>query len=74
MHGETVLYNPGTNKFCVLNETAAFLWELLEETQTEAQLCERLCGEFDGVEMAAAERDVRATLEQFAALEIAVQV
>ncbi|KPK05003.1 MAG: hypothetical protein AMS20_07595 [Gemmatimonas sp. SG8_28] len=74
MQGETVLFNPGTSQFCVLNETAAFLWGLLEEPQTEEQLRERLCRAFDGVEPAAAEKDVREVLEQFAALGVAVPV
>ena len=74
MQGETVIFNPATNQFCVLNETAAFLWQLLEEPRTEEQLRDDLRGAFDGVDATAAERDVREALEQFAALGIAAPV
>ena len=73
MSGETVLYNPDTNQFCVLNETAAFIWEALEEPKTQRQLCDGLLAEFEGVDLEAAERDVEATLSQFKTMAIAVQ-
>ena len=74
MSGETVLYSPDTNRFCVLNETATFIWEALEEPHTERQLCDRLLEQFDGVDLSVAERDVEATLTEFKELAIAVQV
>lgn len=73
MAGETVLYSPDTNRFCVLNETATFIWEALEEPHTERQLCDRLLAQFDGVDLAVAERDVAATLSEFRELAIALQ-
>lgn len=72
MAGETVLYNPETNRFCVLNETASFIWETLENPHTERQLCDRLVAEFEGVDLEVAERDVAATLSVFRELAIAV--
>lgn len=72
MAGETVLYSPDTNKFCVLNETASVIWEALEEPHTERQLCDRLVAEFDGVDLEVVERDVAATLSQFRELAIAL--
>ena len=73
MAGETVLYNPDTNRFCVLNETAAFIWEALEQPRTERQLCDGLLAQFDGVDLEVAERDVAATLSEFRELAIALQ-
>lgn len=73
MSGETVLYNPDTNKFCVLNETAAFIWEALEEPQTEGRLCDLLLAQFEGVDLTVAERDVAATLSEFRELAIAIE-
>ena len=73
MSGETVLYNPDTNRFCVLNETATFIWDTLEQPQTQAQLCDRLVAHFDGVDHAVAESDVAATLSELTELAIAIQ-
>ena len=72
MGGETVLYSPDTNRFCVLNETASFIWEALQEPHTERQLCERLLAEFDEVDLTVAERDVAETLALFRELAIAL--
>jgi hypothetical protein len=73
MAGETVLYNPATNRFCVLNETATCIWDALEEPRTERELCERLLDQFDGVDLDVAERDVAATLSEFRELALALQ-
>ena len=74
MEGETVLYHPDTRKFCVLNDTAAYLWTLLEQPRSEAQLCEGLLGAFDGVDAEAVRQDVRSTLEEFEALQLTTRV
>ena len=73
MSGETVLYNPDTNRFCVLNETATFIWERLEQPQTQSQLCSQLLAHFDGVDPVVAESDVAATLSDFTDMAIAVR-
>ena len=70
MQDETVLFNPATKKFCVLNETAAHLWMLLEQPRAEAELAAGLCDEFDGVDPGVAARDVRATLNQLVDLGV----
>jgi hypothetical protein len=74
MQDEAVLFNPVTKQFCVLNETAAFLWGLLEKPQSEEDLSSQLCREFDGVERSEAAEDVQATLRQFAELKVVVSV
>lgn len=74
MQDETVLFNPATKQFCVLNATAAFLWEQLAEPQTEAELSTRLCGAFEGVEGPVAARDVQATLHRLTDLKVVVSV
>jgi hypothetical protein len=38
LHQETILFEPGTNRFCMLNGTAAFLWEQLSQPATAEQL------------------------------------
>jgi hypothetical protein len=70
MHGETVLYNPATRTFCVLNVTAAFIWDQLEEDRTAAEIAARLCERFDGVDGAGAERDVRDALNRLVEQEM----
>ncbi len=74
MQDEAVLFNPATKQFCVLNETAAFLWKQLEEPLSEADLSSRLCTEFAGVDAPVAARDVEQTLRQFTDLKIVVPV
>lgn len=67
---ETILYHPGPNRFCLLNATAACLWEALAEPRTEADLSAALCARFAGVDKATAERDVRAALEELRSLAV----
>lgn len=74
MQDETVLYNPASKQFCLLNETAAFLWDLLEAPQTEEDLAAELCDAFDGVDAEMATRDVRRTLQQLTDLGIVARV
>jgi coenzyme PQQ synthesis protein D (PqqD) len=70
MHHETVVLSPSTRKFCVLNETAAHLWTLLERPRTETELAMALCERFAGVDRSTAEADVRETLQQLVELGI----
>ncbi len=70
MKWESLLFDPATNKFCLLNETAAFLWERLETRATATQLAEELCGAFDGVESAEARRHVEEILERLGGLAL----
>jgi len=67
MLDETVLYNPSRNKFCVLNQTGARIWEHLAEPANIEQLQAAICEEFEADEEAVA-RDLRALLEQFESL------
>lgn len=64
MRAESLLFDPDSNKFCLLNETAAFLWERLAEPATTAELVSEVCGTFEGVEAAQAERDVKEWLSR----------
>jgi uncharacterized lipoprotein YajG len=54
----------------VLNETAAFIWDQLEEARTADEIAARLCESFDGVDGTEAERDVRSTLDQLVEQEM----
>lgn len=60
---ELMLFDPDTSSFFVLNRTMASIWHGCDGTLTPAGIVERLTREFDGVDPAAAEADVRQALE-----------
>ena len=62
MKGETVLFNPGNNKFCVLNATASFIWHSLDRPQTAQEIAVAVVQRFKNVEMTQAQRDVKLAL------------
>ncbi len=68
MKNETVLFNPENNKFCLLNHTAAFLWQQLGEPRTTEQLAAELCRNFEAANPADAFRDVEEALQHFQAV------
>src|SRR5262249_26548126 len=68
LQSETVLFNPKNNKFCVLNKSAAFLWEKLDQPRTVGELASELCARFDvGEELAL--KDAQEAVQQFLAVE-----
>lgn len=68
MQGESILFDPGTNRFCLLNETAAAVWERLAIPATVEQLSAELLIHFDAPAPAQVEQDVRAALDKFTEL------
>ncbi len=70
MRGETVLYDSATNKFCVLNPTAAFMWDLLESPRTESEIVTEICTGFEGADEEKVEHDVQAAMQQFTELSM----
>lgn len=70
MHDETILYNAETKGFCVLNPSAALVWNTLEHPQTVDLLAEQLCRAFQGVTAEQARRDVEAVLTEFTSLSL----
>lgn len=69
MKNESVLFQPQTNKFCLLNATAAFLWNQLEQPCTVSELAQKLCDHFDGVSLTEAIRDVEQTVNELLSLK-----
>ncbi len=51
------------NALITLNETGAFLWECMGSDTTAAELCDKLCAEFD-VDRSTAEEDIGEFLGQ----------
>jgi hypothetical protein len=74
MQGESILFDPATNRFCLLNGTAAFVWERLESPATVTQLAAELGRAFEGPEPGRVEQDVQAALERFAELALVATV
>ena len=72
MQQETILYNPSARAFCVLNPTAACLWEQLAEPRTEPELAAALQAGFAVDAARDVPRDVRASLERFETLDLIV--
>ncbi len=68
MQGESILFDPATNRFCLLNDTAAAVWEHLAHPATVEQIASELQIHFEAPAPAQVEQDVRAALEQFVEL------
>jgi hypothetical protein len=64
MREETVLFNPANNQFCVLNKTAAFIWERLAQPQSTEEICAALSASFNNAQGAGVNADVSAMLTQ----------
>lgn len=74
MKAESLLFDPATNKFCLLNETAALVWERLDQPTTAEQLANAVCERFSGVVRAQAENDVNDLLRRLESLALVVAV
>lgn len=66
----SVLYDPKTGKFLMLNRSAAFLWTELSTPRTEDELIRLLCATFRDV--ATPGQDVSEALERLKELELVV--
>ena len=70
---ETILFDPQNNKFCLLNRTAAFLWNQLATPSASDALGASLCKGFSGVRLEDAVRDTRSALEQMRSLNFVIE-
>ena len=69
---EGILFDPESNKFCLLNQTAAFLWNQLADGSTADELAGQVCSGFDGVSRDQALEDTRLALEELVTLGLVV--
>lgn len=69
MRDECVLFNPSNSKFCLLNRTAAMLWQRLESPRTAEELAAELEGHFAGVSREKAVEDVRNAVRELIVAE-----
>jgi len=72
MKDETVLFNPSNNKFCVLNATAAYIWQSLARPQSAHELALAITGNFANVGLEQAEQDVQRALAELQRVECIV--
>ena len=63
LNGELLLFNGTTNKFFVMNRTAACMWEKMKEPTSEQALASALCQHFKGLTEKQALEDVKVTLK-----------
>ena len=72
MKNESVLFQPKTNQFCLLNATATFLWTQLDQPRSVSELADRICECFDAANMNAALGDIEKLVEELSSLECVV--
>ena len=72
MHGETVLFDPASNKFCLLNHTAALVWSMLEKPVTADAMATEICDRYDGAEPTKVLQDVQEVIERMQKLNFVV--
>ena len=63
LKGELLLLNNASNKFYVMNSTAAFVWGKLASSTDEEGLASALCEQFQGTTAEQARADVKETLK-----------
>lgn len=74
MPEEMILYNSGESNFCMLNSTAAHVWERLATPASTDDLVSSIREHFSLAESNTVERDVRETLRQFQDMKMVVPV
>jgi hypothetical protein len=73
LQDETILFDPQKNQFCLLNRTAALLWNQLASPASARTLGVKLCANVSGVALEDAVRDANSTLEELRSLDMVVE-
>ena len=73
MRGESVLFNPQNSKFCLLNSTAALVWDKLETPKTVRELAVSFESHFEGVDLNQAHCDIELVLSQLLEIDCVVR-
>ena len=75
LNGELLLFNGATNKFFVMNPTAAFVWNRLAEAApaNAEELASALCAHFEGATKEQALQDVKDTLSKLLELGLVLE-
>jgi hypothetical protein len=64
LQDETILLNPDTNQFCILNHTASAIWSRIGKPATSAEIAADISAQFADVTEGDALRDVEEALRQ----------
>jgi hypothetical protein len=73
LNGELLLFNGATQKFFVMNPTAAFVWEGITQPTSEQELAAGLCQRFTGTTEEQVLLDVRETLKNMRELGLLLE-
>lgn len=68
LQDETILLQPAAKTFCLLNRTAAFIWNEMSATYSSELIARKLKTAFEGVSDDQAVKDVKLTLQNLVAL------
>ena len=68
LQGELMLFDPATSRFFVLNRTMSFVWRRCDGEHTLDGMLREMAESFEGVDSAAAERDIRGALGELQSL------
>lgn len=69
-----MVLEPGSRKFCALNETSSLLWARLGEPASTDELAQYIVDHFQGVTLAQARGDVESLVAEMTSLGIVVAV
>ena len=73
LQDETILFDPQSNRFCLLNRTAAFIWKQQATPVSSDAIGARICESFSGVALENAVRDASSTLQEMRSLNFIVE-
>ena len=68
LQDETILLQPVAKTFCLLNRTAAFIWNEMSSPMTAEMIALRIAATFAGVTANQAASDVESTLRQLVSM------
>jgi coenzyme PQQ synthesis protein D (PqqD) len=69
---DAILYHPDSKRFCILNQTSAFIWDRLQSPSSATQIAEGLSVQFSDVTPATALKDVQEALSTMLELGLVV--
>ena len=70
LQSELMLFNATTKRFCLLNSSAAHVWNQLEQPRTAQELADALSDHFAAATREVVEADVRQVLDRLESLEL----
>ena len=68
LESDLMLFDPVSSKFYVLNRTMAFVWRECDGQKTVDSILERMTQSFRDVDLASAEKDLGAAVDQLLSL------